>query len=170
MRAQHLFRMIAAVSAMVGSLAVADGAHAAFSVVVDCHGNNGKPDWAGTNDNVEVYAKINGYWEKIYDGDAAPCHYENSLTINSSAFNATDVKGLSFAIYNTDRWFIDKWEVRTSANGAVSWSRGIDNNVGYCVSEDPNDGNTSFCQDNIAKDFYTFCRTGGDSSCGSPNP
>lgn len=155
---KSISKLVMAVAFGMGLSAVTSEAHASFTMQVDCYGNNGQPSWATTTNGISFQAKINGYWEELAYGSIASCPYDDSYAFWSPAFNESNVTALRVTTNGSDTFWIDKaalWSGYLSTKVA-SW--GVNNNVGYCISEDYSDGNNAYCWNGGAFDPFTFNR------------
>ena len=169
----QLFQVIAVSCAIVGPLGAANAAQAqaSYRIMVDCRGTGGVPSWAGTNDDVEIWVKINNAWQKEYDAPIpnSKCDTENEFVWTvMEGFTADDVQAVAFYIYNTDTFWIDEWELQYS-NGDDRWHEGTDNTTGWCLSEDSGDA-SSYCWNGVADEPWVWCGPDGEISAGCFGP
>jgi len=153
------------------SVGMADQAHATFSVVLDCYGTGGNPDWSQSNNKITVTALMtNGVLLNL--GSVVPryqyCRSEGSAPffVNGD-YLATQVQWIHVTTNGKDNFWIDRvqlwdgsWFHRST--GAIltlvtQW--GINNNVGYCISKQASDGyDNPFCFETVATPSRTFYR------------
>jgi hypothetical protein len=154
--------------AALGLFAVLAGfrptAHAEFTVIIDCMGNGGQPDWAASFDDIRVHARIRGYWVEL-PRSPGTCRINDGWLFYQLGFNVSDIDpafGLKVTTNGTDALFIDKltlWQdhcIQFGVGCTRKQTWGVNNNVGYCVSEDSSDGNNAFCLQGVARDPWTF--------------
>jgi hypothetical protein len=163
MRASHL---IAALGLFAALTAFSPKAHADFTVIIDCRGASGQPTWAPSFDGIRVHAFITATasWKELPRAPGT-CRIDDGWIFHQAGLDVDDIHpgvGLKVTTNGSDALFIDKltlWQHHCSQAGVgctkeQQW--GVDNNVGYCVSETPSDGNNSFCLQSVAKDPWLF--------------
>ncbi len=64
----------------------------------------------------------------------------NKFDVIFTPVRAQDVTGVRIIIHGNDMLIVDQWEIRSANGVALYASSGVDNDVGWCFSTDPGDG------------------------------
>jgi len=166
MKVCNISKILAALALCIFTVGFAKNASASYCVRVDCHGTGGLPDWAGTGDQLVIKSKINGTWATVWAGfiSNAGCQSagDDGYLFCKSGFTWSDVQALRVSIQGDDEYdWIDGddcfWidDIHVTDGGGVShiyW--GVDNNTGYCVSDETD--SSQYCLDGHAYSYWTF--------------
>lgn len=142
--------VLVGVSVWVGvsvlALGRASTAQAAFDIILDCHGNNGLPNWPAS-DCLHVAAWFNdgngAGWQ--FRLDSNECARDNSqLLVYSGSYTENDVHTLRIISCSSNAAWLDKVTL-TGPEGTGNRTRwGTDDNLGWCFSDDSHDFNATY--------------------------
>ena len=142
--------------AFVGvTLGAVEPAAADYRIRVDNKANPGAfPNWAAPNNKVriEVHMKTNDTQRQYVPNAATISDVHDAKFLNDVW---TNIQSVCILADTTDTFGIDQLEI-TDGGGAVKRTFGVDNNVAWCVSTDPNDGNKPDCKDGLAQQTVCF--------------
>jgi hypothetical protein len=86
---------------------------------------------------------------------ATLCDGEDEVIAKSLAFAASNVEEIRITTNGSNSFWIDELYLKDALGNAYRhW--GGDNNFGYCVSTDGDDGEYSYCYEGEATDELTF--------------
>ena len=150
------FAFLVAAAAVVASSTLAPAqAHASYSVNIDCTGfPNAIPNWAGTVNTITVKAhKKNGTVKQLFSGviSNSSCITFGNIIQGFDTDSMSNVKKISVTTNGNDAFWIDSLWLNNGSS-FITW--GVQNQIGWCVSTDPADGNNSHCEQ--AKAFTTW--------------
>ena len=132
-------------------------AHAEYTVQLDCHGTNGQPTWASTNDAIFIYTKINNVERQICSFFVVPSNcsmFDDALiACRRTDFPMSKVQSVIVRTRGSDTFWIDKVTL-SDPTGQIRW--GEDDTTGWCLSTDPADGNSQFCVAGKAASGWSF--------------
>lgn len=142
---------LAAALCAIASLAGAQTASAAFKIRVDNLSNPaGKTSW-GTTDTIIVLVFFNNGSSVALDlPNTSALTETRDLTVSG---NWSDVAYFQLGIFGDDMFGIDQVEI-ISSTGSVLRTWGLDNQSAWCLSEDPDDGNSGPECGNNPSEFY----------------
>lgn len=144
MNIKSMKRTLLLLAFSMGALSVAGGAQAQYSVILDCHGDGGLPSWAQTTDKITIKVYVHGYEDfTAWTTRAILCDKDEQLILQSNNFkDARDVTKITISTSGHNTYWLDKLLV-VGRIYRQQW--GVDNNVGWCFSKDPLDGNRPYC-------------------------
>ena len=162
MNTQKFTRFLAALALCIATTSFAGDALAAgFKVVIDCHGDDGYPTWSESNGPLTIQAHINGAWVTVasnFSISNAECLVEDGVTKSYPAFSWDIVDSLKISNSGNDALFMDRVFLADSSGvKKVYW--GIDNNIGYCLSQEEEGPETwAYCWNSRFYTSLTFPR------------
>jgi hypothetical protein len=160
MKVHTMTRVFAAFAFALALAGVGGSAHASgFAVKIDCHGSNNLPDWAHTTNTITVKALIRGFYNTIgtFVPTQAQCAQEDQIRFGFAAFSGFDVESIQFSTNGSNVFWLDEF-VLGDIDTRTEWRWGIDNNVGFCFSTQPADGQNSFCSGAAARKVWDFTK------------
>lgn len=132
-------------------------ANAGYGILLDCHGDDGIPWWAD-GDPMEIYVRINGVWDRVHTLPFPDCSEDDSYYIPVAAFSWQEVGKIKIRAADGSinmAWF-DK-VMLTDANELIRVQWGVDDNTGYCIS-DEDEGSNIYCKNGQAYKAWIFSR------------
>lgn len=148
-------------------------AQASVLVVIDCHGTGGNPNWSHTSSSISATVRIQSHNNQMrqYTSNtqyvtvpASKCDQDGEVAFWLFSFTAYDVAQVAVTTSGSDAFWIDRVTLYESESTssvyvpnpttAAQW--GIDNNFGYCLSTDANDGANSYCTGGLAQTTWYF--------------
>jgi len=159
MNPNNITRLLAVLGFCLGATGLLSStAHAqGFYVMLDCHGTNHLPSWSHTSSTITIKAKIDGFYNTLwsYPPDASWCNDEDEVVSYFGAFTADDVERIRVSTGGEDVFWIDEVLLQDADTYWQGWW-GTDNNTGYCISQDPHDGENSYCLNGTAYSAFDF--------------
>lgn len=139
MDTQKFTKLLTAFALCIATTSFAnDGLAAGFKVIIDCHGDDGHPVWSESSGPLTIKAYINGAWVTVasdFSISNAQCLVEDGVTKSYPAFSWDLVDSLRIRNDGNDALFMDRvFLADSSGTKKASW--GIDNNIGYCLSQE----------------------------------
>lgn len=124
-------------------------ANAGYGILLDCHGDNDNPWWS-TGDDIEVYVYINSVWDHVHTLDFPDCSEDDNYYIPVGSFTWQEVEKIKLraASGSIDMVWFDKVTL-TDADEITRVQWEVDNNTGYCVS-DEDEGSNIYCKNGKA--------------------
>lgn len=144
--------LCAACALCIATIGMTTGASASmcqsFDLVIDCHGDNGNPSWAGTSNTVSLYTVVDGQWNWIdsLSGLSGVCNDEDQVVFQNIG-NFYEIDHINFRIDGSNMFWIDHWYIVDTCYNPdnVVYTYGIDDNTGICLSKGP-ESSYSYCE------------------------
>jgi hypothetical protein len=154
-----MIRSMATLAFCLGSLGMMSTARAAsFDVMIDCHGTGGVPSWAHTPNIISVFMEIDGseFLLRAFTVPASACDQEDEIWIeNIPGVTGFDVDRLIVRTNGSNTFWIDQMKLIDDGTG-TTWTWGVDNTVGYCVSTSADAGSSPHCTQGVAVPNWFF--------------
>jgi hypothetical protein len=157
---RNLTKLLSVAVACLGSTSLMSTAHA-YQVKIDCHGTGGIPTWADTPNRIIINVYYDNNPEnglKFFNGGipASLCDGEDEVVFSVPGISTSHVTGVGVETSGTQAFWIDQVLLKSDLGGTDdTW--GIDNTVGWCISNDPLDGSSANCPD-PAEHIHIFNR------------
>ena len=155
-------KLLATVALCIATTGFAgNGLAAGFKVIIDCHGDDGYPTWSESGGPITIKAYVNGAWVTVasnFSISNAQCIVEDGVTKSYPAFSWDVVEKLKITNDGNDALFMDRVFLADS-DGVQKVYWGIDNNIGYCLSQQEEGPETwAYCWNTRFYTGITFLR------------
>ncbi len=130
-------------------------------VRLDNYPNGGTINNTGTNNTITVRVTFCDASTKVMSGSVPRVSGKNDFVWPEIEWyrTASEVTSISVSISGRDWFWIDQIELfghGVGGYGSRIWHAGADNMQGWCLSNDPTDGNATVCEPDESRSYFSW--------------